>query len=187
MPLWEFIRTVVERSGQTDCLSELVGSSESKTRSLNRVNNRIKICIACSAGGHLQQALAVAKQLPYPKYLVTYQTRHVQAIAREIKTYAITHCKRNPFLILKNAWESLKILLKEKPQIILSTGADVAVPTCLLGKLMGARLIYIESGGQVYTPSLSGKIVHPFADLFLVQWPPALRNFPGAKYGGPLL
>lgn len=160
---------------------------ERRTRATNNINPGIKICIACSAGGHLQQALAVAQSLPYPKYLVTYAAAHVSEATRGIKTYAITHCRRNPILILKNAWESLTILLREKPQVVLSTGADVAVPTCILGKLLGAKLIYIESGGQVYTPSLSGKIVYHFADLFLVQWKPALKNFPKAKYGGPLL
>lgn len=145
-----------------------------------------KICITCSAGGHLKQAMTVARNLNYKRYLVTYQAPHLNRINDEIKTYMVTHPKRKPFLVLLNAIESLKILAKEKPQYILSTGADVAVPTCILGKLMGAKLIYIESGGQVYSPSLSGRLVYPFADLFIVQWKPALKNFPKAKYGGPL-
>jgi len=149
--------------------------------------NKIKICITCSAGGHLKQALTIANSINYKKYLVTYNAPHLSTITEQIKTYFVTHSKRNPLLILRNAVESLKILIKEKPKFIISTGADVAVPTCILGKLMGAKLIYIESGGQVYTPSLSGRIIYPFADLFLVQWTPALKNFPRAKYGGPLV
>jgi len=148
--------------------------------------NRVKLCITCSAGGHLKQAMTVARTLNCKKYLVTYQAPHLNKIMEEIKTYTVTHPKRNPFLVLLNAFESIKILSKEKPNYILATGADVAVPTCILGKLMGAKLIYIESGGQVYSPSLSGRIVYPFADLFIVQWKPALKNFSKAKYGGPL-
>lgn len=151
------------------------------------MSSRIKICIACSAGGHLKQAMMVARSMNHQKYLVTYPAPHLQTTRAEIKTYLVTHSKRNPLLVLKNALESMKILLKEKPDVILSTGADVAVPTCILGKLMGARLIYIESGAQVYTPSLSGRIVYPFADLFIVQWKPARVNFPKAKLGGPLI
>lgn len=151
------------------------------------MTRKVKICIACSAGGHLKQALTVVNTLDYDKYLVTYHSPHLSEIARQMKIYFVTHSKRNPLLIMRNAFESLKILIKEKPRFIISTGADVAVPTCILGKLMGAKLIYIESGGQVYTPSLSGRILYPFADLFLVQWKPALKNFPKAKYGGPLL
>jgi len=151
------------------------------------MSSKLKICIACSAGGHLKQAMMVARSMNHQKYLVTYQAPHLKTTEDEIKTYRVTHSKRNPFLVLRNALEAIKILLKEKPNVILSTGADVAVPTCILGKLMGARLIYIESGAQVHTPSLSGRIVYPFADLFIVQWEPALKNFPRAKLGGPLI
>lgn len=146
----------------------------------------LKICFTCSAGGHLKQALTIINSINYEKYLVTYDAPHINKIMENIKTYVVTHPKRNPFLIIRNSFESIKLLLKEKPQVVISTGADVAVPTCILGKLMGARLIFIESGGQVYTPSLTGRIIYPFADLFIVQWKPALQNFPRAIYGGPL-
>ena len=150
-------------------------------------NKQIKICFTCSAGGHLKQALKIADAINYNKYIVTYQAPHLKKIAEQVKTYFVTHSKRNPILILRNAFESLKILLKERPDIIISTGADVAVPTCILGKLLGIKLVYVESGGQVYTPSLSGRIVYRFADLFIVQWKPALKNFPKARYGVPLI
>ena len=150
------------------------------------MKTQLKICFACSAGGHLKQAMTVAGAINYEKYVVTYRAPHLKKSAGQMRTYRVTHSKRNPLLILKNAYESLKILLKERPRLIISTGADVAVPTCILGKLLGARLIFIESGAQIYTPSLSGRILYPFADLFIVQWQPALRNFPRAKYGGPL-
>lgn len=147
---------------------------------------KLKICLVSSAGGHLKQLWTVANSIHYEKYLVTYRAPHLNSTTKVLKTYFVTHSKRNPVLLFFNALESLKILLKEKPDLIISTGADVAVATCLLGKLLGAKLIFIESGGQVYTPSLSGRIVYPFADLFIVQWKPALQNFPKAIYGGPL-
>ena len=152
----------------------------------SRNKKHLKICFACSAGGHLKQAATVINSINYEKYLVTYDAPHIKKTIENIRTYFITHPKRNPFLVIRNAFESFRLLLKEKPQVIISTGADVAVPTCILGKLMGARLIYIESGAQICTPSLSGRIVYPFADLFIVQWIPALQNFPKAIYGGPL-
>ena len=150
-------------------------------------NKQIKICFTCSAGGHFKQALKIADTINYRKYFVTYRSPHLNKIAEQVKIYFVTHSKRNPILVLRNAFESLKILLKEKPDLIISTGADVAVPTCILGKLLGKKLVYIESGGQVYTPSLSGRIVYRFADLFMVQWKPGLKNFPKARYGGPLI
>lgn len=63
----------------------------------------------------------------------------------------------------------------------------MTVPTCYLGKLFGAKLVYIESGGNVYTPTLTGKLMYPIADLFIVQWEPALKFFPKAILGGPLI
>lgn len=147
---------------------------------------QIKICIACSSGGHYREAMAAIQLVDGDKYFVTNWTPHISDRAWKSRFYFVTHCKRNILKVIRNAIESYKILRKEKPDVIISTGADVAVPTCILGKIMGIKLIFIESGGQVYTPSLSGKIVYPVADLFLVQWKPLLKNFPNAKYGGPL-
>lgn len=147
---------------------------------------QLKICIACSSGGHYREAVTATQSLSGDKYFVTFRTQHISEQARKNRFYFVTHCKRNIFKVIHNAVQSYRILRKEKPDVIISTGADVAVPTCILGKIMGIKLIFIESGGQVYTPSLSGRIVYPFADLFIVQWKPALKNFPMAKYGGVL-
>jgi len=146
-----------------------------------------KICITCSAGGHLKQATTIAKSINYEKYLVTYAAPHLKNLHQQLRIYTLTHPKRNPIRLFQNAIQSLIVLFKEKPGLIISTGADVTVCTSLLGKLLGAKLIYIESGGNVYTPSLTGKILYPFADLFIVQWEPMLSNFKKAVLGGPIL
>jgi len=151
----------------------------------------IKVCIVCSAGGHFTEALKATENIFYEKYYVTYYEKSLDKIAADNKVYFVTHPRHCTFLLrallfLRNVVESVKILRKENPDLIISTGADVAVATCVLGKLFGKKLIYIESGGYVTTKSLSGRLVYPFADLFLVQWEPALRNYPKAVWGGPL-
>ena len=148
---------------------------------------QLKICIACSSGGHYREALIATQFLRANKYFVTFQTPHIDEEVKRYRFYFITHPGRNIFKLLKNAYESFLVFIKEKPDLIISTGTDVAVPTCIIGKMFGTKLIFIESGGQVYTPSLSGRIVYPFTDLFIVQWGPALKNFPKAVYGGSLL
>lgn len=153
---------------------------------LAKNNKPLKICITCSAGGHLKQALTIARSINYEKFLVTYAAPHLKKFDQQMKIYTIAHPKRNPIKLIYNAIQAMKVLIKEKPALIISTGADVTVCTSLLGKLLGAKLIYIESGGNVYTPSLTGKILHPFADLFIVQWQPMLSNFNKAVMGGPL-
>lgn len=151
-----------------------------------RQSKGLKICITCSSGGHLSEALKATRDLDYEKYFVTFWTDSLAEFCKLNKVFCITHPKHNPFRFLKNCFESLIILIKERPGLIISTGADVAVASCIIGKLLGAKLIYIESGGYVTTPSISGRLVYPFADLFIVQWEPALKNFPKAYYGGPL-
>ncbi len=135
----------------------------------------------------MAEALKATESLDYEKYYVTFWSENLSSFAESHKVCFITHPRHNPLRLLKNSVESFFHLIKEKPDLIISTGADVAVPTCLIGKLLGVRLIYIESGGNVSTPSLSGRLVYPFADLFIVQWRSALKNFPAAVYaGGPL-
>ena len=148
---------------------------------------KIKLCITCSSGGHWLEADRAASLLDCDRYYVTFYTPRLEEERHTKRIYFVTHSKRNPFLFLVNAWQALRILLRERPDVILSTGADVTVPTCVLGKLLGAKLIFVESGGNVYTPSLTGRLMHPIADLFLIQWEPLKRHFPKAVVGGPLL
>lgn len=158
---------------------------------MDREKIRIKICITCSAGGHFAEVMKATEKIPYDKYYVSYYSEPLNIFSKKNKVYFITHPRhciffRRLFLFIKNIIESFMILAREKPDLIISTGADVALATCVIGKLMRKKLIYIESGGYVVTKSLTGRIVYPLADLFIVQWEPALKNFPKAVYGGPL-
>jgi UDP-N-acetylglucosamine:LPS N-acetylglucosamine transferase len=88
---------------------------------------------------------------------------------------------------LLNLLQALVIVARERPRLVISTGADVAVPVCLLARLAGARLVFVETGGEL-APSLAGRLLYPFADLFIVPWPEKLRAFPRATLAsGPLL
>lgn len=158
---------------------------------MTKRKDTIKVCIACSAGGHFSEALKATENIKHEKYYVTYKSPSVEEFSKNNKIHFVAHPRHCPFILrfflfLKNCLESALILLRKRPDLIISTGADVAVATCIMGKLMGKKLIYIESGGYVTSKSLSGRLVYPFADLFIVQWEPALKNFPKAKYGGPL-
>ena len=77
---------------------------------------------------------------------------------------------RNLKNLLRNTVVAWKVLRKEKPDLIISTGAAVAVPFFYLGKLFGAKTVYVEVFDRIDKPTLSGKLVHPVADLFVVQW-----------------
>jgi UDP-N-acetylglucosamine:LPS N-acetylglucosamine transferase len=77
-----------------------------------------------------------------------------------------------------------KIMLREKPDFIVTTGALISFPFCIYAKLMRAKIIYIETFARVNDRSLTGRLVYPMADLFLVQWESLLELYPKAKYVG---
>ncbi|MCG2827371.1 MAG: hypothetical protein L6265_12345 [Thermoplasmatales archaeon] len=85
-----------------------------------------------------------------------------------------------------NFLQSLKILLKEKPDVIITTGAGSALSLCYLGKFFRKKIIFIESFSRVTTPSLFGRLVAPISDLVIVQWEPLLKYYKKAVCGGSI-
>ena len=79
---------------------------------------------------------------------------------------------------------SFKIFLSFKPDFVVSTGAHTAVPMCYIAKLFGKKVIYLETYANLHSRSLSGRLVYPIADLFLVQWESMLEFYPRAKFVG---
>lgn len=89
-----------------------------------------------------------------------------------------------PWRFLKLLISAGKIILREKPDVVVTTGALVSFPFCVLGKVLGAKVIYLETFARVNDRSLTGRLVYPIADLFLVQWESLLEYYPKAKYVG---
>ena len=89
-----------------------------------------------------------------------------------------------PFKLLLNCFISLFIYIKVRPKYIVSTGAHTAGPMCLIGKIFGSKIIFIETFANSKTKSRTGSIVYKFADLFIVQWKEMLELYPDATYGG---
>ena len=82
--------------------------------------------------------------------------------------------------LIKNTFLAIKILRREKPDIIISSGAAVAVPFFYIGKLMGIKLIYIEVFDRYNKPTLTGRLIYPIADKFIVQWEEEKKVYPKA-------
>ncbi len=109
-------------------------------------------------------------------------------LAKTVYVRAIPNIVRyNPFSWIIGAVLSAYIAITEKPDVIITTGAGVVVFFCIFAKLLGAKLIYIESMAKVTEPSLTARLLYPFTDMFLVQWPELLKFFPRAEYLGRLL
>ncbi|MEN3052318.1 MAG: PssD/Cps14F family polysaccharide biosynthesis glycosyltransferase [Candidatus Methanosuratincola petrocarbonis] len=152
----------------------------------------------CAEGGHLDEMLEligvfeshnvffVTTKAPttieISKRFVVYYTRH------QYQTKTISAIYLREFLLfLKILVHSFLILIKERPNLIVSTGGGSTIPLCYVGKLLFRKVIYIESLARVNTPSITGRLVHPIADLFLVQWPTLLRFYKRARFWGSLL
>ncbi|MEZ5904749.1 MAG: hypothetical protein R3C69_06480 [Geminicoccaceae bacterium] len=147
-----------------------------------------RVCLAYSPGGHkaeLDRALTGIRLLDACH--VTFDDgRPPSPLPAGHRRHLVCHPRRSLGRTLLNAWQSLRILRRERPALVVSTGADVAVPLLLLARCLGARVIFIETAGSD-APTLAGRLVYPFADLFIVQWPDRLRRFPRAVLAEGLL
>ena len=76
------------------------------------------------------------------------------------------------------------LLAEEKPDVVITTGVLAMIPLCLIAKLFGKKLIYIESFAKVSSPTETGRFLYKFADRFYVQWKPMLQFYPKAIYLG---
>ncbi len=149
----------------------------------------MKIGLVCSNGGHLFQ-LSQLRQWwnKYERFWSTFNKLDADFILKGEKVY-YGYCPTNRNLknFIRNIFLAWKILRKEKPDVIISTGAGLAVPFFYIGKVLGIKLIYIESFTRIRELSLTGKIVYPLADSFLVQWEELTRLYPRVTYIGSLL
>jgi UDP-N-acetylglucosamine:LPS N-acetylglucosamine transferase len=151
------------------------------------MKKRKKIGLICSAGGHYTEMLQLWEAFEEnPKFLLTY--REVTTMNQE-GTYYLENIFRGPVAFIKGVVKIFLILLKERPDILFSTGSEIAAPAFYFGKFFyRTRLIYLECSAQVYRPSLTGRFIYPITDLFLVQWEPLLKRYgPKAKYVGGLI
>lgn len=148
-----------------------------------------KICFVSSSGGHFSELLCL-KELSkiYPSFLIT-EKNDFSSGDLGYKKYLVPQINRREkfflFHFLKLFLKEFIVLRKEKPSYIISTGALASFPVCFMGKFFfGMKIIYIESFARTRTPSLTGKLVYPFANLFIVQWEELLEYYPKAKYIG---
>ena len=109
------------------------------------------------------------------------------ALAGEEVTLAHGPTNRSLVNLVRNVGFAWRYLRARRPQAILSTGAGLAVPFFLIGKLLGARLVYVESVTRTESISLSGRLVHPLADRFFAQWPATAERLRTAEYAGSVL
>jgi len=153
------------------------------------MTDKYKICLAASAGGHLTQLLKISDSWNgYDTFCVTTTEVTRKRLEQYGTVYVVGECNRqNPIRVLKVFLCCLKIVFWEKPHVVISTGASVGCITCFLGKLRGAKVIWIDSITNIERLSLSGRMVRYIADLFLVQWPELMEMYENVEYAGAIV
>ena len=124
----------------------------------------------------------------YDRFWVTFKKEDAVSLMENEKAYwAYFPSNRSIKNLIRNTLLALKILVKERPDIVISTGAAVAVPFFYVGKLLRAKLIYVEVYDRIDSPTLTGKLVYPITDAFILQWPEQRKFYLKGKVLGQIL
>ena len=121
------------------------------------------------------------------RFWVTFDKEDARSLLEGEKVYPCYYpTNRSIKALIINNFIAIKVLIKERPNLIISSGAAVAVPFFYLGKLFGAKLIYIEVFDRIDKPTMTGKMVYPIVDKFIVQWDEQKEVYPKAVNFGSI-
>jgi len=154
-----------------------------------RGKENLRICLAASAGGHISQLLKISDNWNEHDTFCVTTTDVIRDMLREHgKVYVVGECNRqHPIRVLKVLVQCIKVVLREKPDVVISTGAAAGCMVCFISKLLGAKVIWIDSITNVERISLSGRMVRYISDLFLVQWPKLTKQYRNVEYVGTVI
>ena len=151
--------------------------------------DHIKICIPTSSGGHLTHMMLLKDfWQSHDRFWVTINKIDAQSqLKDEYKYWCYYPTNRNIWNLIRNTFLALRILKKEKPDLIISSGAAIAMPFFMLGKIFfHCKCVYVEVFDRIDKPTIAGKFCYHFSDEFFVQWEEQLKVYPKAKYIGQI-
>ena len=152
------------------------------------VNYMRNVLFISSAGGHLSELMKLEPIFKYYDYsIVTEKDIATNELKNRYKIYFVPYSTRSKIIsyIFKYTFvvfKSMFIFGRIKPDVIVSTGTHTAVPICLLGKIFKKKIIYIETYANINKKTLTGRILYPISDLFIVQWKEMKKLYPKAIY-----
>jgi UDP-N-acetylglucosamine:LPS N-acetylglucosamine transferase len=147
----------------------------------NAKTRALKVCLTASTGGHLSELEAFADAFSrHEAFLVTTRSPYSDSVMPTIRKRYVRRVARNPANLVVNFFESLRILVQERPDVLVSTGAGDSVALMWLAACLGIPVVFAESIARVSTISLTGRIVRRWATLTLVQWRSLLDRYPHA-------
>ena len=148
----------------------------------------MKICLVGSSGGHLTHLYMLKPfWIEKERFWVTFDKDDARSLLRGEKVYpAYYPSNRSVKALFINTLRAIKILWKERPDLIITSGAAPAIPFFWIGKMMRAKTVYIEVFDRIDKSTISGKICYPVTDRFIVQWKEMEKVYPKAKNLGSI-
>jgi UDP-N-acetylglucosamine:LPS N-acetylglucosamine transferase len=146
----------------------------------------VDLLLVCSSGGHLLQLLALQPSWEsFTRVWVTFDKSDARSLlADEWVVFAHGPTNRSIKNLIRNLRVAWRVVRSARPQVILTTGAGVAVPFAWIGRLHGVHVAYVESFTRMDRPSLSARLIAPVAERVYVQWPELVPRLRGARYVG---
>ena len=151
-----------------------------------------KVLFISSTGGHLNELLQLEPMFKkYDYHIITEKDKSTISLKDKYDkniSYLVYGTKDHLFTyifkFIFNFFKSLFLFIKIRPKYIITTGAHTCVSMCYIGKIFGSKIIYIETFANRMSKTLTGKLIYPIANLFIVQWDEMLKLYPKAKLGG---
>lgn len=150
---------------------------------LSNSSQKRKILAISSGGGHLTELMHSLNGIEEDITYVVFKTEYTKETLKGMKHHFIIDPHISKVKYLLNAFQALWYYMRIRPNIIISTGAGIAIPMIIIGKKFGSKIVFIETGARVTTPSRTAELCYKYADLFIVQYKPLLEFFPNAKLG----
>lgn len=149
----------------------------------------MKLLLVCSSGGHL---LLLHQLRPWwekhERSWVTFDKTDARSLLDgERLDWAHHPTQRNIPNLLRNLRLAWRVLRRERPDVLVSTGAGVAFPFFVLAKPLGIKTVYVEAYERMDRASLTGRLCYPICDLMVLQWEEQRRFYPRGELVGALL
>lgn len=145
-----------------------------------------RVLFISSTGGHLRELMKLEPLFKYYDYsIITEKDSTTENLKDKYKIYYVPYSTRSKIItyLFKYTFvvfKSIFLFIKIKPDVIVSTGTHTAVPICFLAKIFNKNVVYIETYANITRKTLTGKIIYPISDLFIVQWEKMKKMYPRA-------
>ncbi len=148
-----------------------------------------RLMLVASTGGHLAQLVALRNWWgTHDRTWVTFDKADSRShLAGEKVIHAFHPTTRNVPNLLRNAWLAVRVVPRERPSLVVNTGAGVALPFFLVARALGIPTLYLEVYDRIEDTTMTGRLCRHIATAFCVQWPEQRAGYAGAEVTGTLL